>query len=98
MIRVALPYQLRKLAGVQDEVRLDDGTPGTIGSILDALEARYPALRGTVRDLSTRRRRPFIRFFACEEDFSDQAPDAALPAAILDGTEPFLIVGAMAGG
>ena len=98
MIRVVLPFHLRTLARVDDEVQLDVPPPVTIRSTLDALEARYPALRGTIRDHGTLQRRPFIRFFACKEDLSLDPPETPLPAPILDGTEPFMIVGAMAGG
>lgn len=98
MIRVILPAHLRTLARVSGEVQLEVGEPVTLCSTLDALEASYPVLRGTIRDHVTQRRRPFVRFFACEEDFSHQPPDTALPDAIVHGTEPFLIVGAMAGG
>jgi sulfur-carrier protein len=98
MIRVVLPYHLRTLARVDGEVQLEVGNPATIRSVLDALEARYPALRGTVRDHGTLRRRPFIRFFACKEDWSNESPETKLPEAVAAGAEPFLIVGAMAGG
>ena len=98
MIRVVLPFHLRTLARVDDEVQLDVPPPVTIRSALDALEARFPALRGTIRDHGTLQRRPFIRFFACKEDLSLDPPETPLPAPILDGTEPFMIVGAMAGG
>ena len=98
MIRVVLPAHLRKLARVDGQVKLDVEGPATLGSVLDALEARYPMLCGTIRDHVTRRRRPFVRFFACEEDLSNQPPDAPLPDAVATGAEPFLIVGAMAGG
>ena len=98
MIRVVLPFHLRTLARVDDEVQLDVPPPVTIRSTLDALEARFPALRGTIRDHCTLQRRPFIRFFACKEDLSLDAPETPLPAPILDGTEPLMIVGAMAGG
>ena len=98
MIRVVLPYHLRTLARVEGEVQLELPAPITIGSMLDALEARFPVLCGTIRDHSTLRRRPFIRFFACREDLSLDPPDTPLPAAVLDGSEPFCIVGAMAGG
>jgi molybdopterin synthase sulfur carrier subunit len=98
MIRVVLPYHLRNLARVDGEVELEvAGTP-TLGSVLDALEARYPMLRGTVRDHGTLKRRPFVRFFACKEDLSHEPPEAKLPAEVVSGKEPFLIVGAMAGG
>ena len=98
MIRVVLPFHLRTLARVDDDVPLDVPPPVTIRSTLDALEARFPALRGTIRDHGTLQRRPFIRFFACKEDLSLDPPETPLPAPILDGTEPFMIVGAMAGG
>jgi hypothetical protein len=98
MIRVALPYHLRNLARVEGEVQLEIAGPLTLRSVLDALEAKYPMLRGTIRDHSTLKRRPFIRFFACKEDLSLEPPDAPLPEAVLNGNEPFLVVGAMAGG
>jgi hypothetical protein len=98
VIRVVLPYHLRTLARVQDEVQLEVPPPVTIAATLDALEARFPALRGTIRDHDTLVRRPFIRFFACKEDLSLDPSDTPLPAAVLDGAEPFMIVGAMAGG
>ncbi|HUI52002.1 MAG TPA: MoaD/ThiS family protein [Terriglobales bacterium] len=98
MIRVALPAHLRTLARVGTEVRLEISGPITQRSILDALETQYPMLRGTIRDHVTFQRRPFLRFFACAEDFSHASPDDPLPAPIADGTEPFLIVGAIAGG
>ena len=98
MIRVVLPFHLRTLARVDDEVQLDVPPPVTIRSTLDALEARFPALRGTIRDHGTLQRRPFIRFFACKEDLSLDPPETPLPAPILAGTEPLMIVGAMAGG
>lgn len=98
MIRVTLPYHLRNLARIEGEVTLDLGNDATIAKILDALEAKYPMLRGTLRDHGTLKRRPFIRFFACKEDLSLESPDTKLPEAVLNGTEPFLIVGAMAGG
>ena len=98
MIRVVLPHHLRTLAQVGKEVEITvDGAP-TLGSTLDALEARYPVLRGTIRDHVTRQRRPFIRFFACGQDLSHQSPDAPLPDAVTTGAEPFRVVGAMAGG
>ena len=97
-IRVVLPYHLRNLARVGDEVQVDTGNPATLGSVLDALERNYPALRGTIRDHTTLQRRPFIRFFACKEDLSLEPPETPLPAAVVEGAEPFLIVGAMAGG
>jgi sulfur-carrier protein len=98
MIRVVLPAHLRRLAGINGEVRLDVTGPVSQRSVLDALEGRYPMLRGTIRDQETQRRRAFIRFFACEEDLSHEAPDASLPDAVASGAEPYLIVGAMAGG
>jgi sulfur-carrier protein len=98
MIRVVLPYHLRNLARVSDEVQLELERPVTLRSVLDALEARYPVLRGTLRDHATLHRRPFIRFFACKEDLSLEPPDTRLPEAVVTGAEPFLIVGAMAGG
>ena len=98
MIRVALPAHLRLLAHVAGEVELDVPGPITQASVLDALEARYPALRGTLRDHVTRQRRPLVRFFACAQDVSHEPPDAPLPAAVAAGAEPLLIVGAMAGG
>ena len=98
MIRVALPYHLRTLARVDGEVELDVTGPPTIPAVLDALEARYPALRGAIRDHHTLRRRPFVRFFACKEDLSHDPVDALLPEAVVTGEEPFLIIGAMAGG
>ena len=98
MIRVVLPYHLRNLALVGDEVQLQVASPVTLGSVLDALEASYPALRGTIRDPGTRQRRPFVRFFACKEDLSHEPTDTALPGAVATGVEPFLIIGAMAGG
>lgn len=98
MIRVVLPYHLRNLAKVQAEVQIELDGPATLGSVLDAVEARYPVLRGTIRDHATLRRRPFVRFFACKEDLSHEPPETPLPREILEGAEPFLIVGAMAGG
>ena len=98
MIRVVLPAHLRALAGVDGEVRLDVDGAVTQESVLDALEGRYPVLRGTIRDRVTHRRRAFVRFFACEEDLSHEAPDAPLPPAVVSGNEPFVVVGAMAGG
>jgi len=98
MIRVVLPAHLRKLARVDGEVQVDVEGAVTQRSVLDALEARYPMLRGTIRDHVTQRRRAFVRFFACQEDLSNEAPDAPLPEAVARGTEPFLVVGAMAGG
>jgi hypothetical protein len=98
MIRVVLPHHLRTLARVGDEVTLDVEGRATLGSVLDALETRYPVLRGTIRDHTTRKRRPYLRFFACEEDLSHEPPDAPLPDKVAAGDEPFLVVGAMAGG
>jgi sulfur-carrier protein len=98
MIRVVLPYHLRNLARVPGEVQLEVGNPVTLGSALDALEARFPVLRGTIRDHGTLKRRPFIRFFACKEDISHEPPDLPLPDPILTGAEPLLIIGAIAGG
>lgn len=98
MIRVVLPAHLRTLARVDREVTLEVDGCVTQRAVLDALEARYPVLRGTVRDHVTQQRRPFVRFFACEEDLSHQPPDAPLPDAVATGAEPFLILGAMAGG
>jgi len=98
MIRVTLPHHLRRLADVGSEVTLEVEGPVTQRSVLDALEARYPMLRGTIRDHVTQQRRPFLRFFACEEDLSHEPPDAPLPEAVASGAEPFLIIGAIAGG
>ena len=98
MIRVQLPAHLRTLARVDDEVRLDVEPRVTLGSVLDALEAQYPVLRGTIRDHVTERRRPFVRFYACEEDLSHEPPDTPLPDAVASGAEPFVILGAIAGG
>jgi sulfur-carrier protein len=98
MIRVVLPAHLRTLAHIDGEVRLDVAGEVTQQSVLDALEARYPMLRGTIRDHGTHKRRAFIRFFACEQDLSHEQPDAPLPDAVAAGTEPYMIVGAMAGG
>jgi len=98
MIRVVLPYHLRNLARVDNEVQLEVGNPVTLGSLLDALESSYPALRGTIRDHSTLQRRPFLRFFACNEDLSHEPPGTPLPDAVVAGAEPLLIIGAMAGG
>lgn len=98
MIRVQIPYHLRTLAGVDGEVALEVAEPVTIGSVLDALEAQYPMLQGTIRDHGTQTRRPFLRFFACEEDLSLESPEKPLPAAVAEGKEPFLVIGAIAGG
>lgn len=98
MIRVVLPFHLRNLARVEGEVQLEVAEPVTIRAVIDALEARYPVLCGTMRDHDTLKRRPFVRFFACKEDFSLEPPDTPLPAEVINGAEPFLVVGAMAGG
>jgi hypothetical protein len=98
MIRVVLPYHLRTLARVGEEVELQVEGWATQRSVLDALESRYPVLRGTIRDHVTQQRRAFLRFFACEEDLSHEPPDAPLPEAVARGAEPYLVVGAMAGG
>lgn len=98
MIRVILPTHLWRLAGVSREVELEVAEPISIGAVLEALESRYPALRGTIRDHATQERRAFIRFFACGEDWSHEPPDIPLPQAIVQGSEPLRIVGAMAGG
>jgi molybdopterin synthase sulfur carrier subunit len=98
MIRVVLPQHLRTLARVDGEVQVEVQGAVTQRSILDAIEAAYPMLRGTIRDHVTQRRRPFVRFFACEQDFSHESPDTALPHAVATGNEPFLVVGAIAGG
>jgi len=98
VIRVALPQHLRTLAHSGSEVALEVEAPVTLRSALDALEARYPMLRGTIRDQVTLQRRPFLRFFACEEDLSHEPPDAQLPEAVVSGKEPLLIIGAIAGG
>jgi len=98
MIRVELPYHLRNLAKVGVEVQVDVDGPVTQRAVLDALEARYPVLRGTIRDHVTLQRRPFLRFFACEQDLSHDEPDSLLPEPIAQGKEPFMVVGAIAGG
>jgi molybdopterin synthase sulfur carrier subunit len=98
MIRVVLPAHLRTLARVSDEVILPLEREPTLGSVLEAIEFRYPVLRGTIRDHVTLRRRPFVRFYACEQDLSHDPPDTPLPEAVVAGREPFLVVGAMAGG
>lgn len=98
MIRVELPYHLRNLAKVGTEVQLDVEGPITQRSVLDALEAKYPMLRGTIRDYGTLKRRPFLRYYACSQDLSLNSPDEPLPDAVANGTEPFLVVGAIAGG
>jgi hypothetical protein len=97
-IRIVLPAHLKALARVGDEVSLEVAGQPTVGSVLDALEARYPVLQGTIRDHVTHRRRPFVRFFACEQDLSHERPDAPLPDQVVSGAEPFLVVGAIAGG
>ena len=98
MIRVVLPQHLRTLARVSGEVELEPVGPVTIASALDALESRYPVLSGTIRDHTTHKRRPFLRFYACEEDFSNRPPETTLPDAVASGKEPLLIIGAIAGG
>ena len=98
MIRVVLPYHLRNLARVNGEVELEVASPVTVRAVLDVLETKYPVLRGTIRDHGTLKRRPFIRFFACKEDLSLEPPETALPEPVVNGAEPFLVVGAMAGG
>ena len=99
MIRVVLPAHLRTLARVgNDEVHVELAGPPTLGAVLDAIESSYPVLRGTIRDYGTEKRRPFVRFFACEQDLSHEAPNTRLPDAVINGKEPFLVVGATAGG
>lgn len=98
MVRIVLPAHLRTLARVEGEVTLDVAGPVTVASVLDAVEARYPMLQGTIREHGTLKRRAFVRFFACEQDLSHESPDTPLPDAVTTGTVPFLIVGAMAGG
>lgn len=98
MIRVALPYHLRTLARVDGEVLLEVESPATVSAVLDALETHHPVLRGAIRDQVTRQRRPFVRFFACQEDLSHVSPDTPLPDTVAAGGDPFLIIGAMAGG
>jgi hypothetical protein len=98
MIRVLLPYHLQRLANLEREITLEVPNPPTVGGVLDALENRYPVLRGTIRDQVTKERRPFIRFFACGEDLSLDPPDTELPAEVVQEAQPFRIVGAMAGG
>ena len=98
MIRVILPQHLRTLAHVGSELQIEVEGNITLGAVLDALEARYPMLRGTIRDQVTQQRRPFLRFFACEEDLSHEAPDAPLPEAVVSGKEPLIVIGAIAGG
>ncbi len=98
MIRVTLPFHLRRLANVDGEVELEVTPPVTRGAVLDALEAKYPMLCGTIRDHDTGKRRAFLRFFACEEDLTHESPDAPLPEAVATGKEPFMVIGAIAGG
>jgi hypothetical protein len=98
MIRIILPFHLRNLAHVGGEITLEVEAPVTLRSVLDALEARYPMLRGAIRDHDTQQRRPFLRFFACEEDLSHESPDTPLPDAVASGKEPFIVIGAIAGG
>jgi hypothetical protein len=98
MIRVVLPHHLRTLARVDGDVTIEIEGQATQRAILDALEARYPVLQGTIRDHGTLKRRPYLRFYACEEDWSHESPDAPLPASVATGKEPFLVIGAMAGG
>jgi molybdopterin synthase sulfur carrier subunit len=98
MIRVVLPFHLRSLARVNGEVQVQTAGAATLGSVLDAIETMYPVLRGTIRDHVTLKRRPFVRFFACKEDLSNEPPEMVLPEPVVTGQEPFLIVGAMAGG
>jgi hypothetical protein len=97
-IRVVLPGHLRNLTHADAEVTVDVAEPATLASVLDAIEAQFPVLRGTIRDQATQRRRAFVRFYACNQDLSHEPPDAPLPAEVVDGREPFLVVGAMAGG
>lgn len=98
MIRVTIPYHLRVLAGVDGELQLDVAVPVTIKAVLDALEAKFPKLRGTIRDHTTLQRRAFIRFYACRQDLSNADPESLLPEAVQQGAEPLLVVGALAGG
>ena len=98
MIRVVLPYHLRNLARVGDEVQVEVEGPATLAAVLDTLERKYPVLRGTIREHGSLQRRPFLRFFACKEDFSHHPPDTLLPDAIVAGAEPLMVIGAMAGG
>ncbi len=98
MIRVELPYHLRNLAHITGEVQLEVQAPVTLSSVLDALETRYPMLRGTIRDHGTKKRRDFLRFFACQQDLSHESPDAPLPDEVASGKEPLLVIGAIAGG
>ncbi len=98
MIRVILPYHLRNLAQVSGEVTVHVRPPATLGAVVDALETSFPALRGTIRDRTTGKRRPFVRFYACAEDFSNESPETQLPPEVESGREPLLIIGAIAGG
>ncbi len=98
MIRIELPYHLRNLARVDREVTIEVAGPVTLGSVLDALEATYPVLRGTIRDHGTHQRRAFLRYFACQEDLSHEPPDTPLPDAVVSGAEPFLVIGSLSGG
>ncbi len=98
MIRVVLPFHLRTLSRTEGEFELEVPSPVTLGAVLDAIEDRFPMLRGTIRDHVTLKRRPFVRFYACEQDLSLEPPDTALPEEVVNGKEPFLVVGAMAGG
>lgn len=98
MIRIVIPYHLRTLAGVEGEVQIEIDGIATLGTVLDALEERYPMLKGTIRDHVTLKRRPFLRFFACQEDLSHEPHDLPLPEPVTSGSEPFMIVGAVAGG
>jgi sulfur-carrier protein len=98
MVRVVIPYHLRNLANVSGEIQLEIAGPVTTRTVLDALEARYPMLCGTIRDHVTLKRRDFLRYYACEQDLSLESPDAPLPAAVASGAEPFLVIGALAGG
>jgi hypothetical protein len=98
MIRVVIPYHLRTLGHITGEVEFEISGPVTLGSVLDALEERYPMLRGTIRDHVTHERRPFIRFYACEQDLSNESPVVLLPDAVVSGAEPLLVIGAIAGG
>jgi len=97
-IRVLMPYHLRTLAQVQGEITIEVSAPATLRAVLDAIESRYPMLRGTIRDQVTEQRRPFLRFFACDRDFSNEPADNVLPPAVVSGTDPLLIIGALAGG
>ena len=98
MIHIQLPFHLRTLAHIEGEIAIEVENPPTLRSVLDAVEARYPVLRGTIRDYATQSRRPFLRFYACKQDFSLESPDAPLPEAVASGKEPLLIIGAIAGG